>query len=363
MTSDRPSPRENLLTIAPYVGGREAIAGVETAVKLSANENPLGASPQALAYLARFNRLALYPEGSSAALRMALASHHQLDADRIVCGNGSDEILHLLAQAYLAPGDEAIMTRFAFLVYRLVTEIAGATPVVVEEPDLIADVDALLAAVTPHTKMVFLANPNNPTGTMLDRGEIERLHAGLRPDILLVLDGAYAEYVDDDLYPAGFDLVDRFENVVATRTFSKIHGLAALRVGWGYCPASVADMLNRIRPPFNVNALAAGTAIAALGDTDHVVRSRAHNSQWRNWLMQQLAALDITPIASHANFILLRFASPQQAEAADMFLGQQGLILRAMASYGLADCLRLTVGTEADNRRVVAALEDFLRSK
>ncbi len=361
MTSNRPSPRANLGSIAPYIGGREEIAGVEAALKLSANENPLGASPRALAALSDFKRLALYPEGSSAALRKALATQHQLDADRIVCGNGSDEILHLLAQAYLEAGDEAIMTRFAFLVYRLVTEVAGATPVIIDEPDLIADVDAMLAAVTPRTKMVFLANPNNPTGTMLDRGEIERLHAGLRPDILLVLDGAYAEYVADDLYPAGFDLVDRYENLVATRTFSKIYGLAALRVGWGYCPALVADMLNRIRPPFNVNAVAASAAIAALGDTEHVARSREHNTQWRNWLMQQLAGLDVTAIASQANFILLRFASPQQAEAADNFLGRQGLILRAMASYGLADCLRLTVGTEEANRRVVAALEQFLR--
>jgi histidinol-phosphate aminotransferase len=363
MTSSRPSPRENLLTIAPYVGGREEIVGVEAAIKLSANENPLGASPKALAALNNFKRLALYPEGSSAALRKALAAQHQLDADRIVCGNGSDEILHLMAQAYLEPGDEAIMTRFAFLVYRLVTEVAGATPIIVDEPNLIADVDAMLAAVTPRTKIVFLANPNNPTGTMLDRGEIERLHAGLRPDILLVLDGAYAEYVADDLYPAGFDLVDRYENVVATRTFSKIYGLAALRVGWGYCPAPVAEMLNRIRPPFNVNAVAASAAIAALEDTDHVVHSREHNTKWRNWLMQQLAGLDVITIASQANFILLRFASPQQAEAADHFLGQQGLILRAMASYGLADCLRLTVGAEEANRRVITALEQFLRSR
>lgn len=363
MTNSLPSPRANLLNIAPYVGGRESIAGVEAAIKLSANENPLGASSKAQDYLATFHRLEIYPDGSAAALRGALAAKNNIDADRIVCGNGSDEILHLLAQVYLAPGDEAIMTRYAFLVYRLVTEVSGATPVIVDEPDLIADVDAILSAVTAKTKIVFLANPNNPTGTMLGREDIERLHAGLRSDILLVLDGAYAEYVPGDIYPADFDLVDRFDNVVVTRTFSKIYGLAALRIGWGYCPPNVANMINRIRPPFNVNAVAAGAAMAALGDDAHVQRSRDHNTQWRNWLAQQLSALDVRVIPSHANFILLRFASDEEAKAADEFLGQNGLILRAMASYGLADSLRLTVGTEDANRRFVAALQTFLSNR
>lgn len=359
MTSARPEPRSVLQKIAPYVGGRERIDGVEDAIKLSANENPLGASPAALARLAAFDKLAIYPDGAAADLRNALARKNSLDPARIICGNGSDEILHLLAQAYLSPGTEAIMTQYAFLVYHIVTSVAGARSVIIPEPKLIADVDAILGAVTDKTRMVFLANPNNPTGTMLNRDEISRLHAGLRSDILLVLDGAYAEYVPYELYPHGYDLVEAHENVVTTRTFSKIYGLAALRVGWAYCPPAIADILNRIRPPFNVNAMALLAAEAAVHDDDHVVRSVAHNTHWRDWLTQKISGLGYEVVPSMANFILIRFGNAQRAAKADEFLGQRGLIVRAMAGYGLADSLRLTVGPEDANRRVVAALQDF----
>jgi histidinol-phosphate aminotransferase len=354
-----PTPKDGVLDMPAYVGGREAVDGIDNPFKLSANENPLGASPKALAALETLGDPSIYPDGSALALRQKLAAVHGLDAARIVCGNGSDDILTLLAQAYLGAGDEMLHTAHAFLIYKLAGRATGATPIEVAEDNLTANVDALLAAVSDKTKIVFLANPNNPTGTMLGHDEIARLHAGLPAHVLLVLDGAYAEYVEPAHYPAAFDMVAAHDNVVTTRTFSKAYGLAALRLGWGYCPPAVADALNRLRGPFNINAAAMQAGLAALDDQAHIEKSRAHNTQWRDWLVQQIGGLGIGVRSTEANFILLEFADVAQAENAEAAMCAAGVIPRALTAYGLPTRLRLSVGTEAGNRAAVAALENL----
>ncbi len=355
-----PRAKDGILDMPAYVGGRHSVEGVAKTFKMSANENPLGASPRALAALQNPGDPSLYPDGEAAQLRAALAELNGLKAEQIVCGNGSDEILHLLAQAYLQSGDEILHTEHAFLIYKLASRAAGAQPIEVAETDLTANVDALLAAVTEKTKIVFLANPNNPTGTMISADEVVRLHAGLRDDIMLLLDGAYAEYIDPAIYPAGFDMVDAHNNVVVTRTFSKAYGLAALRLGWGYCPPAVADVLNRLRGPFNINQHALQAGLEALGDQAHIAASRAHNDQWRDWLVQQIGGLGLDVRSSQANFILISFDSQKTAAEAEEFMCAQGVIPRGLVAYGLPTSLRLSVGTEAGNRAAVSALQAFL---
>ena len=286
------APKPGVLEITPYVGGRAEAAGVVRPIKLSSNETPLGPSAAAVAaFHDMAGRLEFYPESSARILREAIAETYGLDPSRIVCGNGSDELLTLLAQAYLRPGDEVMFSAHAFLVYRIATLANSATPVVVPEKNLRVDVDAMLAAVTAKTRLVYLANPNNPTGSYLSHNEVRRLHAGLRPDTLLVLDAAYAEYVRRNDYEAGIELVANYSNVVMTRTFSKVHGLAGLRVGWAYCPAAVVDVLNRIRGPFNVSTPAQHAAAAALKDRAHMESSVTHNETWRTWLIENIRAL------------------------------------------------------------------------
>ena len=354
-----PVAKDGVLDMPPYVGGKEAVDGVADPFKLSANENPLGASPQALAALKDMGDPSLYPDGGARALREKLAALNGLDAARIVCGNGSDDILSLLAQAYLGPGDEMLHTAHAFLIYKLASRATGAMPIEVAEEDLTASVDALLAALSDKTKVVFLANPNNPTGTMLDGDDIARLHQGLPAHVLLVLDGAYAEYVTPENYPDAFDMVEAHDNVVTTRTFSKAYGLAALRLGWGYCPPAIADALNRLRGPFNINAAAMSAGLAALDDQAHIEKSRAHNTQWRDWLVQQIGGLGIAVRNTQANFILLQFADAQEAAKAEAVLCANGVIPRALIAYGLPHMLRLSIGTQAANRAALAALEKF----
>lgn len=359
------SPRAGILDIAPYVGGRESVDGVANPIKLSANETPLGPSPKAVeAAKSALSSMERYPDGGAKALREAIAEKYGLDAARIVCGAGSDELLHLLAQAYLNPGDEAIASEHGFLVYPIVTKAADAKIISVPEKNLTADVDAILAAQTARTRIVFLANPNNPTGTYLPLPEVKRLREGLREDVLLVLDAAYAEYVRRNDYEAGIELVATHENVVMTRTFSKVYGLAAMRLGWAYCPASVADVLNRIRGPFNVNVPAMMAGIAAVEDQAHIDKAVAHNEKWLAWLTQEIAALGLEVVPSVANFLAIRFPETKGKTAADAdaFLGSRGLILRSIASYGLPSYLRLTVGDEDANKRVVAALKEFMES-
>jgi histidinol-phosphate aminotransferase len=352
-----------VLAIEAYVPGKSSAPGVARVFKLSSNETPLGPSRHAIAaYRGVCEHLEDYPDGAASALREAIGRAFGLDADRIVCGAGSDDLLNLLARAYLADGDEAIHTTHGFLVYPIATMGTGARPIVVEETDHTADVDAILAAVTPRTKVVFLANPNNPTGTYLPFDEVRRLHAGLPPHVLLVLDAAYAEYVRRNDYEAGIELVATSENVVMCRTFSKIYGLAALRLGWMYGPAHVVDAINRIRGPFNVNAAAIAAGIAAIEDAAHIDRARAHNEQWRDWLTAEIGKLGLTVTPSVANFVLIHFPEEKgrTAQEADAFLTARGLILRRVSAYKLPNALRMSVGSEEANRLVVAALAEFM---
>ena len=362
MTS-RPQPRPGVLDISPYVPGKSSAPGVAKVFKLSSNETPLGPSPKAIAAYNEIGKhLEDYPDGAATALREAIGQAFGLDPDRIVCGAGSDDILNLIARAYLKDGDEAIHATHGFLVYPIATIGAGAKPVVAPETDYTANVDHLLAAVTEKTKVVFLANPNNPTGTYIPFDEVKRLHRGLPPHVLLVLDAAYAEYVERNDYESGIELVATSENVVMCRTFSKIYGLAALRLGWMYGPDHVVDAVNRIRGPFNVNAPAIAAGVAAMRDTAHVERARAHNTKWLAWLTEQIAKLGLTVTPSVANFVLVHFPETpgRTAKEADAFLTKRGLILRAVACYKLPNCLRMSVGTEEANRLTVAALQEFL---
>ncbi|GGH33059.1 histidinol-phosphate aminotransferase 1 [Alsobacter metallidurans] len=361
--STRPVPRPGVLDIEAYVPGKSgAPAGVKVH-KLSSNETPLGPSPRAAeAYRKAADKLEFYPDGSATGLREAIAAKYGLDPARIVCGAGSDELLNLLTHAYVGPGDEGIYSQYGFLVYKIALLAAGGTPVAVPEKDFHADVDGILAAVTPRTKIVFLANPNNPTGTYLPFEEVKRLHAGLPPHVLLVLDAAYAEYVRRNDYASGIELVSTSDNVVMCRTFSKIYGLALLRLGWCYAPAHVADALNRIRGPFNVGGPALEAGVAAVADDAHVSAAIAHNEQWLPWLTAEIEALGLKVTPSVGNFLLIHFPETgKTAKAADAFLTQRGLVLRAVGAYGLPNALRLTIGGEEANRLVVQALGDFMK--
>ncbi len=314
------------------------------------------------AYRAAGEHLEDYPDGSASALRNAIGAAFGLDPDRIVCGAGSDDLLNLLARAFLRDGDEAIYTTHGFLVYPIATMGTGAKAIAAPEKDFTANVDAILKAVTPATKIVFLANPNNPTGTYIPFDEVKRLQQGLPSNVLLVLDAAYAEYVQRNDYESGIELVATTDNVVMTRTFSKIYGLAALRLGWMYGPAHVVDAVNRIRGPFNVNAPAIAAGIAAIKDTPHVERARAHNTRWLAWLTQEVGKLGLPVTPSAANFVLIHFPDTKgrTARDADAFLTKRGLILRQVGAYKLPNALRMSVGTEEANRLVVEALKEFL---
>ncbi len=359
----RPQPRPGVLAIDPYVPGKSAAPGAARVFKLSSNETPLGPSPKALAaYHAVGEHLQDYPDGAATALREAIGRAFGLDPDRIVCGAGSDDLLNLIADAYLADGDEAIHTTHSFLVYPIATLGSGAKPIAAAEKHYTADVDVMLAAVSERTKVVFLANPNNPTGTYLPFDEVKRLHRGLPPHVLLVLDAAYSEYVRRNDYEAGIELVATSENVVMCRTFSKIYGLAALRLGWLYGPARVVDAVNRIRGPFNVNSAAQAAGIAAIEDTAHVEAARAHNDKWLAWLTTEIRKLGLEVTPSIANFVLIHFADGKgrTAEDADAFLTRRGLILRRVKAYKLPNALRMTVGSEEANRLAVAVLSEFM---
>src|SRR5450432_279525 len=318
MTTNRPQPRPGVLEIAPYIPGKSTAPGAAKVFKLSSNETPLGPGENAIAaYRLAAEHLQDYPDGSASALREAIGRVFGLDPNRIVCGAGSDDLLNLLADAYLQDGDEAIHTTHGFLVYPIATLGSGAKPVVAAEKNYTADVDAMLAALSARTKIVFLANPNNPTGTYLPFDEIKRLHRALPPHVLLVLDAAYAEYVRRNDYESGIELVATSDNVVMTRTFSKIYGLAALRLGWMYGPAHVVDAVNRIRGPFNVNAPAIAAGIAAIRDTAHVERLREHNTRWLAWLTEEIGKLGLTVTPSVANFVLIHFPETKGATAGD----------------------------------------------
>jgi histidinol-phosphate aminotransferase len=361
---NRPVPNPGILDIAPYTPGKSPVAEPGRKVfKLSANETPFGPSPKAIAaYQEVGAHLEDYPEGSSRVLREAIGKAYGLDPDRIICGAGSDEILGLLAKTFLSRGDEAISTTHGFLVYPIATMANSATNVVAPETDYTADVDAILKCVTPRTKLVWLANPNNPTGTYLPFDEIKRLRAGLPSHVLLVLDAAYCDYVSRNDYEMGIELVATTENTVLTHTFSKIHGLAALRIGWMFGPAHIVDAVNRIRGPFNVSTPAMVAAVAAIQDTAHQEMSKAHTEKWRNWLTEQIGKLGLKVTPSVANFVLIHFPTEKgkTADEADAFLTKRGLVLRGLKNYKLPHALRMSIGTDEANRLVVEGLREFM---
>lgn len=363
MSQAPPQPKPGILDIEPYVPGESHLPDGAKPIKLSSNETPLGASPAAIeAYTAAAQELERYPDGQATSLRSAIAEVYGLRADGIICGAGSDELLNLLASAYLGPGDEAVYSKHGFLVYRIAILANGATPIVAPETDFKTDVDAILSCVTPKTRIIFIANPNNPTGTMLAGDEVRRLRENLAGNVILVLDGAYAEYVSEAGYEDGARLVEETGNTVMTRTFSKIHGLAALRLGWAYAPSAIVDVLNRIRGPFNVSAPALAAGEAAIRDKAHVAAAKAHNDKWLPVLRSELAelGLDVTP--SVGNFVLIHVPREQGRTAADLdaYLKSKAIILRRVSAYGLPDALRMSIGTDEENLTVLAAIRAFL---
>ncbi|WP_291298895.1 histidinol-phosphate transaminase [Elioraea sp.] len=367
-TQGTPQPRPGIMQIAAYVGGEGKLNGANRVIKLSSNEGALGPSPRAIAaYDGERAELHRYPDGGANELRAAIGAAFRIDPARIVCGAGSDDLLCLLTQAYGGPGTETIVTKHAFAMHPIYARYAGSTVVTAEERELTADVDAMLACVTPRTSLVLLANPNNPTGTMLPWPEVARLRAGLPANVLLVIDAAYAEYLPDPRCSDAIALVDGAQvngggaNTVMTRTFSKIYGLGGLRLGWAYAPAGVVDVLNRVRSPFNASRPAQAAAIAALADTAHVEASRAHNARWRPWLVNALATLGVPVHGTEGNFVLADFAAAGcDAGEADAAFRDRGIIVRAMGGYGLPGCLRITIGTEDEMAAVAEAAGAFM---
>ncbi len=358
-----PLPRPGILDISPYVGGEAKIAGVERPIRLASNESALGPSPKAMAaYAALATDIHRYPEGTAVEVREAIARRHGLDPERIVCGAGSDELIALLLRCYAGPGDEVLYSRHGFAIYPIGALSVGATPVAAPERALTADVDALLEHVTPRTRMVFIANPNNPTGTYLSAQELARLHAGLPSSVVLAIDAAYAEFVNRNDYEVGIKLVDNADNVVMLRTFSKIYALAGLRLGWAYCPPAITDVLNRVRGPFNVSTPAIAAGVAAVEDVESLQRARAHNDRWLPWFSERLAALGLPLTPSVANFVLPRFPDEpgRNAEAAFAFLQSRGILTRKMGGYGLPQYLRITIGTGEEMGKVAAVLGEFM---
>lgn len=360
MTQIHPQP--GIMEIALYVGGESALAGHDDVLKLSSNENPLGCSPAAQdAFAKAATALHRYPNTDHAPLRRAIAEVEGLDPDRIICGVGSDEVLQFVVQAYAGTGDEVITTEHGFSMYPILARMVGAIPVTVPEAERRVDVDAILAAVTDRTRIVFIANPANPTGTMLDGAELQRLATGLPGHVLLVHDGAYTEFAGD--FDGGKSLADRFPNVVMTRTFSKIHGLGGLRIGWGYAHRQIIDVLNRIRQPFNLSSAQMATAEAAIRDTAFRDRCATLNNEMRERLRQALIQFGIGCDESYANFVLARFADAAEAEAADAALRADGILVRRVAGYGLPQALRITVGDAAGVSRVLDTLGRFMAGR
>jgi histidinol-phosphate aminotransferase len=355
----RPTPKPAVLEISPYIPGKANADGVSDPIKLSSNENPLGSSPAAQrAYTAAAGALNLYPDGRASLLRAAIARRFGLEPERLVFGSGSDELFTLISQTFCQPGDNVVQPEFGFYSYRIGARAAGAEVRFAPEADLARSVDCLLAEVDERTRIVFLDNPGNPTGALIPGREVRRLHAGLPADVLLVLDGAYAEFVSDRDYEDGLALAREAENVIATRTFSKIHGLAGVRVGWGYTTEAIVSAIDRIRPAFNTTVPGQAACAEALFDEDFQRRSAELVERWRPWLAEQITGLGFEVFPSAGNFVLARFPGGAATEA-EAFLASRGVLVRGVANYGLPDCLRITVGDEAQNRLLVEALSAF----
>lgn len=359
MTTNIPLPRPNLDALRPY----KAAGGIAPTYNLSANESCLGPSPAAIRAATQAARvLAAYPDGGSGALRAAIAARYLLERDHIVCGAGSEELISLIIQAWVAPGEKVLFSEYGFIKYELSARAYGAEPLRAPESAFTADVQALLDAVTPDTRVVFLANPNNPTGTWLPDREVRRLRAGLRDDILLVIDAAYAEYVTRNDYRDGSALAGETENTLMLRTFSKIHGLAGLRVGWAYGAPALIEALNKVRGAFNVGVVSQAAAAAAVLDVEHERRSREHNAHWLPWLSRQLAALGVCVVPSVGNFVMTRFPSAELCAAATAALARRGILVMPLGGYGLPDALRITIGTASANEAVIGVLKEHLSS-
>ena len=359
-----PRAQPGIMSIAPYVGGDSRAPGVSRTIKLSSNESALGSSQAAIsAYMGLSTTLHRYPDGNCSELRHAIADVFNLDAEKIICGNGSDEIISLICQAFTGPGDEVLYSKHGFLMYPISAYAAGAKPVSAPESDLTTNVDALLAAASDKTRIAFIANPNNPTGTYISKAELKRLRDELAEDVILVIDAAYAEYVNRDDYTAGVDLVERHENVVMTRTCSKIFGLAALRLGWAYCPPAVADALNRLRSPFNVSGPAQAAGLAAMEDRAHTEKSLVLNERWLPWLSKRLTELGLDVVPSVANFVLARFPDVESAQLAYDALLETGIITRLMKGYHLPDSLRISIGLGEENELLIQALQQHFEKQ
>lgn len=356
-----PAPKPGILDIAPYVGGKSSIAGVAEPMKLSSNENALGAGEKAReAYAAALKNIHIYPDGRATKLRAAVAEHHGLEGDRLIFGNGSDEVFALLNQTYLTAGDNIVCGQYGFLAYQISAKGCEAEVRQAPEPDYRCDVDGLLALVDERTKIVYVSSPSNPTGSYNTAEEIRRLHAGLRSDVILVIDEAYAEFVTEPDWETAFGLAREAANIVVTRTFSKIHGLGGLRIGFGYAPLSVAEAVDRIRLPFNVSVPGLEAAVAALADTAHQEASRDLVLAWRPRLTQAIKGFGFDVLPSVGNFILVMFPEEgRTAAAANAFLEARGIIVRGVGGYGLPNALRITIGTEDQNRAVLDALSEF----
>lgn len=355
-------PRPEILRIEPYTPGVSKLAPGQRVIKLSSNEGAFGPPPGVAEAIARTAPIAhRYPDGGATALRDAIGARFGLDPARIVCGAGSDDIIYLLCHIYGGAGTELIMTEHGFSIYDIAGTLAGCRIVKAPETRLTADVDPILRAVTPATRMVFLANPNNPTGTFLGAEEVRRLRDGLPGHVLLVLDAAYAEYVSRAEYDPGASLVEAGDNTVMTRTFSKMFGLGGLRLGWAYAPAPVIDLLNRARSPFNVSIMAHEAGLAALAAEGWVEKGRAHNDTERARMTDTLRRAGLTVHPSECNFILADFGSAGRADEADAHLRGRGVIVRRVAGYGLPTCLRITIGLAEENDLLIAGLQDFAR--
>ena len=364
LTATAPVPKDWIMAIAPYVPGKSKTDDGRSVAKLSSNENPFGTSDAVReAFVSAAPVLERYPDSAAVELRAALGAHYGIEPDRILCGTGSDEVLHMAAGAFAGPGDEVIYVRYGFTVYPIATHRVGATPVVAPDKDYATDVDAILARVTERTRVVFVANPNNPTGTYTARAEIARLHAGLPAHVLLVLDQAYTEYLDPADDDGGLELARTASNVLVTRTFSKIFGLASARVGWGYGSPAIIDAMNRIRQPFSFSIAAGRAAIAALADTDFVARSRAHNDEWRARFEKEINALGnkgLRAVPSKANFSLILFEGETSAETAYHGLMDAGYIVRWLPGQDLPHGLRITIGTPEEMTGLIAALRKIV---